>query len=452
MIKGIELNNYKLFSKQEFKFNTEFNIIIGVNGSGKTSLLRGLATALAGWAHAYVKDDRNLRPIEDNEIRLIETDGRYDLAKETSIKAYGEFPIINRYSTSTMADVVWIRSRIEGDKNTNISGGIRYLNTYDRIYSDTEYNLNISTLGSDILRYVESGQDFDLPLIAFYECDRLWLVKSDLDMMESVRKRYSRFEPYLDCFHTGVDVKEIAEWLLKLELIEIQQQVENPIKKSIEDAAKSAIDGCTGFKFDFESSRVMVSFVGGKSIPFEHLSDGQRTIVCLFCDIARRAAILNPHIKENINARINGVVLVDELDLHLHPRWQRNIVKNLRETFPNIQFICTTHSPFIIQSIRNSEELIMLDGEPLSNYSNRGIEEILINMGVKRPDVSSEYEEMKELAKSYLQQIEDLDLSPRQNLEEFKKRLAKDIAPYADNPAYQAFIELKFAAKTGEEL
>lgn len=452
MITSIELNDYKLFNKQSFTFNPEFNIIIGVNGSGKTSVLRGLATALAGWAHAYIRDDRNLRPIEDTEVRLIEADGRYDTAKTTTIKAQGEFPIINRFNKFTIGKVTWVRSRSEGENETTTSGAIRYKNMYDGTYSPTEYNLNMSTLGGDILSYVESGHNFDLPLIAFYECDRLWGTESPIDMESSVSKKHSRFDPYLDCFHTGVNVKDIAEWLLRLELVELQKQQKNPVKASIEDAAKRALEGCTGFKFDFETSRVLVSFENGTVTPFEHLSDGQRTIVCLFCDIARRAAILNPHVTEDINSKISGVVLIDELDLHLHPKWQRNIVKNLRETFPLIQFICTTHSPFLIQSVRSGSELIMLDGEPLANYSNKGIEEILINMGVKRPDVSSEYEEMKNMAKTLLQEIEELELSPSQNLTEFKKRLSDSIAPYADNPAYQAFIELKFAAKTGESL
>jgi predicted ATP-binding protein involved in virulence len=92
----------------------------------------------------------------------------------------------------------------------------------------------------------------------------------------------------------------------------------------------------------------------------------------LFCDIARRAAILNPHLGGDASSKTKGVILIDELDLHLHPKWQRRIIEDLRRVFPNVQFICTTHSPFLIQSLRSSEELIMLDGEPLSAYA--GIE------------------------------------------------------------------------------
>lgn len=449
MITSIELENFKLFSKSEFEFNPEFNLIAGVNGSGKSSLLKALAISLAGWAHAYVKSENNLRPIEDSEIREVDRDGRFDPTKNTSIYAKGVFPIISRFGYSIDGKVNWKRYRVEGDETTHLTGGIRYQNRYDGSFSTTEYNLNLSTLGRDVLNYIENGNQFDLPVIAFYECDRLWISKGNVDLESSAAKKYSRFEPYLDCFHTGSDDKALAEWLLKLELSVIQKQAPNPMKSAIEHAAKGAVENCVGFGFDFDESRVMVRFDDGSSIPFEHLSDGQRTVFGLFCDIARRAAILNPHLQENICSETQGVILIDELDLHLHPKWQRRIIEDLRKIFPRMQFICTTHSPFLIQSLRSSSELIKMDGEPLLDYANIGIEDIARNMGVERPDVSKTYEDMKDAAKSFMQDLQDLDSTAAEKQEEFKKRLAQITTPYADNPAYQAFLELQYLSKFG---
>ncbi|MEN8618410.1 AAA family ATPase [Shewanella baltica] len=452
MISHLELTNFKLFSEKNFDFNSEFNLIVGVNGSGKSSLLRALAISLAGWAHAYIKSNNNLRPIETDEIRLIESNGRFDLTKKTSITAVGVFPIINRFNNPTNGKVCWTRSRSEERDATLIHGTIRYQNRGDRTYSDTEYNLNLSTLGSDVLRYIETGRNIDLPVIAFYECDRLWISKGEINIQDSAQKQYSRFDPYLDCFHTGADDKALGEWLLKLELSELQKKKVSPIKSAIEFAAKAAMENCIGFGFDFEESRVLVRFEDGTSTPFEHLSDGQRTILGLFCDIARRAAILNPHLNEDICTEAKGVVLIDELDLHLHPKWQRRVIEDLRKIFPKIQFICTTHSPFLIQSLRNSSELIMLDGEPLIEYNNKGIEEIAFNMGVSRPDVSLLYQEMKEKAHSFLEILDTEGLTPEAFHEKYQEQLAKMIAPYSNNPAYQAFLERKYAVKTGKTL
>ena len=172
----------------------------------------------------------------------------------------------------------------------------------------------------------------------------------------------------------------------------------------------------------------------------------------MFCDIARRAAILNPHLNENICSETQGVILIDELDLHLHPKWQRRVIEDLRKIFPKIQFICTTHSTFLIQSLRSSEELILMDGEPLLDYSNKGIEEIAKNMGVTNPEVSILYEEMKDAAHEFLEILDNEDLSPEEFHERFNAQLASIIAPYANNPAYQAFLERKYAIKTGKEL
>ncbi|KIF53809.1 MULTISPECIES: AAA family ATPase [Vibrio harveyi group] len=451
MIEKITIHNFKLFSDETFTLNPQFNLIVGVNGSGKSSLLKALAVSLAGWAHAYIKSESNLRPIERSEIREIQRQGRFDLSKETSIEVYGEFPIVDRNLESKRGYVQWKRFRQEGDTKTYLSGNIRYLNTWSGEYYPTEYNLILSNLGHDVLKYIESGEQFDLPLIAFYECDRLWISKNQANIESAARKQHSRFDPYLDCFHTGTDSNAIEEWLLKLELSELQKKNVNPVKKAIEIAAMSALEDCIGFRFDLEESRVMVEFKENLTIPFEHLSDGQRTILSLFCDIARRAAILNPHLDGEAIKMVEGVVLIDEIDLHLHPKWQRKIVESLRNTFPNIQFVCTTHSPFIIQSIRSSEEIIMMTGEPLLNYANKSVEEISKNMGVERPDVSIKYEEMKEIAKSFMEELEELDCTDREKQEEFKKRLASAVAPYADNPAYQAFLELQMLSKFGEK-
>tara|TARA_B100000700_G_scaffold35957_1_gene35099 strand:- start:1121 stop:2659 length:1539 start_codon:yes stop_codon:yes gene_type:complete len=451
MITQIDIENFKLFDKKSFKFNSEFNLIAGVNGCGKSSLLKALAISLAGWAHAYIKNEWNLRPISDDEIREIELDGRFDLTKRTSITAHGVFPIINRYASATNGKVSWTRSRSEGFDMTVLSGKIQYQNRGTGSFSQ-EYNLNLSTLGWDVLSYIEKGQTFDLPVIAFYECDRLWISKGDIDVESSAQKQFSRFEPYTDCFHTGADDKAISEWLLKLELSEIQKKTPSPMKSAIEFAAKGAMENCIGFGFDFDESRVMVRFEDGSSIPFEHLSDGQRTILGLFCDIARRAAILNPHMKEDVCTETQGVVLIDELDLHLHPKWQRRVIEDLRTIFPKMQFICTTHSAFLIQSLRSAEELLLLDGEPLLEYDSKGIEEIARNMGVQSPEFSLRYKEMKQVSHDFLDILDSEELSKEEFHERYRQQLAELIAPYSDNPAFQAFLERKYTSKTGHEL
>ena len=415
-INQIEIENFKLFKKSKFEFNKDFNLIIGINGSGKTSLLRALAISLGGWANAYIKDDRNLRPIEDNEIREIQIDGRFDRTRETNIRAHANAIIIDRGGNKKKGSASWTRKRNEESAETLITGSIQY-GSYPK-----SYNLNFDTLSSDILEYIEDKNTFDLPLIAFYECDRLWLTKNELNIEAAAKAQYSRFDPYVDCFHTGADHKAIGEWLLKHELASIQQKEETPVLQSIKNAATNALENCTDISFDFEEGRVIVDFEDDISIPFEHLSDGQRTILGLFCDIARRVAILNPHLGGEASEKTKGVVLIDELDLHLHPKWQMKIVEDLRKVFPNIQFICTTHSPILLRSVEKEKILILENGEKSNDEifsKGRDINSILYDfMGV--PKRTKEYEEKVDNLFGYLED-ENIEKS-----EELLEKLKKD--------------------------
>ena len=113
----------------------------------------------------------------------------------------------------------------------------------------------------------------------------------------------------------------------------------------------------------------------GEWIPYGILSSGYKGIVRLVADIAYRAIKLNPHLGENAVVQTQGEVLIDEIDMHLHPKWQKTIVADLKRTFPGIQFIVTSHSPFIIQSLQ-SDEVINLNGEVSDNPSVKSIEDI----------------------------------------------------------------------------
>lgn len=388
-ISSIEIENFKLFKNSRFEFDKNFNLLIGINGSGKTSLLRAIAVALGGWANAYVKHDKNLRAIRDEEIREIQNDKRFDKTKKTTIKTKGNSNIVDRLGVEKNGYCEWTRTRKLEEEQTLTSGNIQY-DSYP-----TAYNLNFNTLGSDILSYIEEGNNFNLPIIAFYECDRLWLAKNRLNIEMTAKAQYSRFDPYVDCFHTGADHNAIGEWLLKHELASIQKKQDTPLLKTIKKAAIGALENCIGISFDMEEGRVVVDFDNEISIPFEHLSDGQRTILGLFCDIARRVAILNPHLEENTNEMTEGIVLIDELDLHLHPKWQMKIIEDLRKVFPKIQFICTTHSPILLRSVEKEKIILLENGEQKANKlfsKGRDINSILYDfMGVS--ERTKEYEE-----------------------------------------------------------
>jgi predicted ATP-binding protein involved in virulence len=178
---------------------------------------------------------------------------------------------------------------------------------------------------------------------------------------------------------------------------------------------------------------VVIRFANGDQQPFMNLSDGQRSMLALVGDLAQKAATLNPHLGADVLQRTEGVVLIDELDLHLHPTWQRHVIEDLRFTFPKLQFIGTTHSPFLIQSLRSGEELLMLEGQPTAKLGDLSIAEIAEGLqGVPDTSVSARYSEMKDTAKTYLQQLEEASHSPADKVVSFKEKLANAAPPFAD--------------------
>jgi len=159
-----------------------------------------------------------------------------------------------------------------------------------------------------------------------------------------------------------------------------------------------------------------------------------------------RAVVLNPHLGVNAPQETSGVVLIDEIDLHLHPKWQRRVVEDLKRTFPQIQFIATTHSPFIIQSLR-PDELINLDNRD-GEYYNKSIEDIAEDvMGVELPQQSERWKKMMQAAEKYYQVLEQAKNASEAEIEKLKEKLDELSMPYSDDPAYQGFLKMERLAR-----
>lgn len=415
----LKIENFRLFAQAEFSFNPRFNLVIGENGHGKTSLLRAVAVALGGWAYAYVrtKNNENRRPIQPAEVRVFHRDKRAVRSKKVNIDAFFCADVIDKFDQMKPAsNVLLMRQCDELARSTGIDARVVYASERSNInpgkgaeYFDKNkyalpsgFSFHLIEQGAKVVKRVESGHDVTLPVIAFYECDRLWHAAAELKLEETVKTAPERFDPYKDCFHSSADHRAIAQWLIRHQLASLQQGKDTTALQMLQKAARGAIDGCSGLRFDIEDSQVYVDFPAGEAILFEHLSDGQRTLLGLFCDIARRISILNPHFGDRALDETPGVVLIDELDLHLHPKWQRRIIQSLRQTFPKVQFICTTHSPQLIGQAR-PDEIIQLDasrttahpGQSLGMDSNWILRHIM-GSDDRDPDVAKALDELFE--------------------------------------------------------
>ena len=183
-------------------------------------------------------------------------------------------------------------------------------------------------------------------------------------------------------------------------------------------------------------------------INFSALSDGYRNVIKVVTEIAARMCILNPYLGGDALKKTPGVVVIDELDLSLHPTWQRRIVPVLKELFPCVQFVCATHSPFIIQSLEPGE-LIALDTTLDEDYSGQSIEDIAEDiMRVPIPQYSERKRKMYEAAREYYDALGRS--TSRESLRKLKEKLDILSSEYSDNPAYAALMKQKYLEKKME--
>jgi predicted ATP-binding protein involved in virulence len=166
-----------------------------------------------------------------------------------------------------------------------------------------------------------------------------------------ISKVGSRLDPYKGCLEIAPAQDELMKWLAHEAYSYAQRFMrgDKSVSKPLE-AINGALQMCmNGFKelyyaIDTDSFRVIWSDGRGEE-PLARLSDGQRNVIAMIADLAWRASLLNPQFGAEAAAKTPGVVLIDELELHLHPAWQRRIVSDLRKAFPLVQFFGTTHSP-----------------------------------------------------------------------------------------------------------
>ena len=431
-IDHVTIRNYRGFEERTFDFGQNaqnsdgsFHVLIGENGSGKSTALDALAVALGIWHVA--SPAAGWRSIKAEDARLIlkkvGDQTRFDPTPSPGVSVTG------RIDNQTLR---WTRENKEYSSKTVNTGAKEALEAINSL-------LDRSLKENGVM----------LPVLAYYGAGRAWLAGRDRKVSVNLElKKTSRFDAYYHSLDGQIRHQAINRWFLFERVETLNNGEKRSSLRAVEEAVLSCLPGATRLRFDGDRKEIVLG-IGDEEIPFYSLSDGQRSMVAMVADIAIKAVTLNPHLGECAAKKSTGVVLIDELDLHLHPKWQRIVVECLRNAFPCLQFVGTTHSPFIVQTLREGE-LIALDAQSIPETSNVGIEDIAKGlMGVERPDVSPRYMTMKQVAKDYLVALEEADKTPNERLEDFEVALAKDIAPFADNPAFQAFLELKREGKIG---
>lgn len=177
-------------------------------------------------------------------------------------------------------------------------------------------------------------------------------------------------------------------------------------------------------------------------ITYDMMSDGFKSMINIVAEIAYRSIQLNGFKGEHAVTKTPGIVMIDELDMYLHPRWQQHILADLHRAFPLIQFMVTTHSPFIVQSVEQ-HNIITLDAETTSESPNRlSLEEVVqdkMNVDTVR---SAKYNRMVEMATRYFKLVRE-DKEDTDEAVKTKRELDAIEVEFSDDPAYVALLRLE---------
>jgi predicted ATP-binding protein involved in virulence len=421
-IDRLKLQNFRCFSQYEIDLAPRFTLLVGDNGTGKTALLDALAVAAGSFflgvsvegveARDILRDDVRQRNLWVGQTLTSEEEGPTVVAAEGIVDG---------------GSLDWSRSLTSRGSQTTI-----HLAT------------PIQIAARKLVEQVQAGEGVILPVIAYFGSGRLFPTKRDQTI--SVGSPESRLTGYLQCLNPASDPTRLFRWFKTNELAALQKGETRHVLEAVRTAILSLVPGTRRVYWDVDWDELVIvteDTSSDRTTPFHLMSDGYRNLVALAADIVYRMATLNPHLLAGAARETPGIVLIDEVDLHLHPNWQRIVVDSLLRTFPRVQFVGTTHSPFIIQTLHGRPESMLWDlntDSPLP-VETKSIEDIAEeNQGVKIPQQSHRFLEMMRVAEEYyglLRQSSDADPKRREELKDELDRLA---LPYSDEPAYQAFL------------
>ena len=323
-LRSVEIENYRAIKHLKLSLDERLTVFHGDNAHGKTSVLNAIAVGLGAIP--------TLLP-DVSGIKFLKTDRRRSAR-------------FVRVMLETTDGVIWDRQ--EGRAPSH---GVRSLR--EKI--------------GDIISAEEEGNRADLPILAFYDADRAGF---DVPRRRSgFDRELPRYAALAEALSARIKFRDFFEWFKAKEDEELRDQKRDPRAVSTElqavrTAITSMIPVASQPRIEFRPLRFMVSLHSEsgaqEDLTLDQLGGGYRVMLALVADLARRMAQGNPHRESPCTCE--AIVLIDEIDLHLHPAWQQRILDDLLRTFPHTQFLVSTHSPQVLTSVR-SQHIVELSRE-----------------------------------------------------------------------------------------
>ena len=250
------------------------------------------------------------------------------------------------------------------------------------------------------------AQQAPLPVLAYYGAGRAWLPTNKRPTLRTSQRKPQQFDAYRKCLDTRIRDQDLNEWFLFETAAANGHGEGRPGYRAVKRAVLQCIPEADGLRYDSDLKEIVLSIRGFEQ-PYYNLSAGQRMMLAMVADIAIKAVTLNSYLlgpdhpgasdPMHVLRQSPGVVLIDELDVHLHPIWQRRVATDLKRTFEKIQFVCTSHSPQVIGEVR-PEEVRLLRGEhaekPAQSFGmdSNWVVEVLMEGAERNPTIKGRLE------------------------------------------------------------
>jgi predicted ATP-binding protein involved in virulence len=385
-VKELKLHNFRGIKDLHLVFNTEYNVVIlaGINGVGKSSILDCINLMV----RYHVKNGDIYYPANKNNdfFKGVPFVAPGDNGWLTESDIHSGSNVTNSEILVDEADceITWKIAKSTQDNADEYMGEI-HGESMGRILSNCKINFN-----NHYFYYLSNRQVIDPTRFTN-------VILSEVNFTDG-KKIFSVLEGSQE--EKGekiVAFEDFSKWFKEIENLENEQRVSDdieyrhPVLVAVRHATYSLLgDGYDSLTFKRAIDKMIITKMG-QEISLELLSDGEKSLLAMVCHLSRKLAEYNKNLENPLNA--SALVLIDEIELHLHPAWQRIIIPRLTKTFPNCQFIVTTHSPQVLSHVDpECIHILDYDGDnvvvkrPDSSYgldSNRILEDIL---GVsKRP-------------------------------------------------------------------
>lgn len=417
-IQSLHLNNFRCYQDLTIKFHEKLNVIVGNNGAGKTTILDGVVSGLHSFhtnlTGVYSSPISFTKDIRRNAV------GGYEAKGSIQLETYDQ----SKYQLD-------LTPQLQSDEEKQAIGSI--INAPQNIV-EIKKKLNSNPQEKIIL-----------PIYAYYRSTR------NIAKLEPVNPKPNDRLNRLDALQSAQDAfahyQQVTNWLYHKDMEEAREirdrndlGYRNAEKQQVINAVKRMLKPVSNVTFTKKSPYRLILKWRKPNGDIEdrlvsQLSDGYRNMLALVMDFARRLTQANPHLDNPLDQ--DSLLLIDEIDLHLHPEWQQTVLIDLQRTFPNTQIICTTHSPQVLTTVKPENILILNDGniETASGEYSYGVESHRVLENILEVPASPELQEIERAKEKLMNALDAFEIDSEQ-IETEIKALANDIghdAPFLVN-------------------